>query len=155
MLQQKMRTLTGIFSEVLANLAFMFTEDEDIETSSADIWLETAIGYVGPAEGALKFRCTREFSRLLAANLLGIDPDSDQAVQQSEDAVKEFMNIVCGQFVTAMHGSDHVFNLTIPAIEELAEVPDMTDDGGITTSTLAVDAYRVQLIYEAGAGQAN
>ena len=47
MLQQKTATLTTIFSEVLANLAFMFTDDEPGPPSAGDIWLETFISYQG------------------------------------------------------------------------------------------------------------
>src|SRR5690606_5615893 len=125
------RTLTAIFSEVLANLAFLFTDDEELETTPDEVWLETTISYHGPESGTLRFRCTRDFCVLLAANLLGIDSEDETAVRQSEDAVREFMNIVCGQFVTSMFGSDHVYNLSIPKSVELAEVPDLTDDDGL------------------------
>lgn len=142
------RTLTAIFSEVLANLAFLFTDDECREPDPDEVWLETTISYHGPFTGTLKFRCARSFCVLLAANLLGIDPEDEAASSQNEDAVKEFMNIVCGQFVTSMYGSEHVYNLSIPRIEELTEVPDLTDADGLTSSTLSVDHYTVQLIYQ-------
>ncbi|HOA74617.1 MAG TPA: chemotaxis protein CheX [Phycisphaerae bacterium] len=142
------RTLTAIFSEVLANLAFLFTDDEETEPALGEVWLETSISYHGPVSGTLRFRCTRSFCELLAANLLGIDPDDEAAARQSEDAVREFMNIVCGQFVTSMHGSDDVYNLSIPHTVELPETPDLADDGGKTSSTLSVDHHVVQLIYE-------
>ncbi len=152
MVASKTRTLTAIFSEVLANLAFMFTDDEQTETGPGDVWLETTISYHGPVSGALRFRCTRSFSVLLAANLLGIDPDDATANRQCEDAVKEFMNIVCGQFVTAMHGPDDVYNLSIPRTVELRGEPDLSDDGGLETSTLSVDNHTVQLTYGPRAG---
>jgi len=145
---QKTATLTTIFSEVLANLAFMFTDEETAEPSAGDLWLETTIRYDGTTKGTLAFRCTREFSILLAANLLGIDPRDIHAESQADDAVKEFMNIVCGQFVTASYGSNDVFNLSIPKIRELPETPDFSQDDGITTSTLSADDHRVQLAHE-------
>gem|GEM_PF-6175632 len=59
---QKTATLTTIFSEVLANLAFMFSEDEeDIIPSAGDVWLETEIGYRGPQRGALRFYLPGDF----------------------------------------------------------------------------------------------
>jgi CheY-specific phosphatase CheX len=149
MIANKTRTLTAIFSEVLANLAFMFTDDDQSDAAPGDIWLETTIGYEGPAKGTLVFRCTRSFSVLLAANLLGIDPEDATATRQCEDAVREFMNIVCGQFVTAMHGAQDVYDLTIPRTIELSETPDLSDDGGATSSTVSVDNHTVQLTYVA------
>lgn len=148
MVLQKTATLKTIFSDVLANLAFMFTDDAQSEAAPGQVWLETVIEYEGPVRGLLRFRCTREFAVMLASNLLGTDPDSEDALQQDEDAVKEFMNIVCGQFVTAMHGTDDIYNLTIPRTTQLSEAPDLIDDGGLTACTFCVDSQVIQLMYE-------
>lgn len=150
--QTKTATLKTIFSDVLAKLAFMFTDDESVDVAPGQIWLETTISYHGPAHGSLRFRCTRDFAVLLAANLLGVDPEDDNAATQCEDATKEFMNIVCGQLVTALHGPDDVYVLSIPITTELAEVPDLTDDGGISSYTVSVDTHVIQMIYEPGQG---
>lgn len=148
--QQTSVTLTTIFSEVLANLAFMFTDEEQVDLSPADTWLETVISYRGPVAGTLRFRCTTDFSVLLAANLLGIDAQDDEADAKARDAVKEFMNIVCGQLVTALYGSEKVFDLTIPQIAELAEAPDLHAAGKVDASTLSVDGFLVQLAHIRG-----
>ncbi len=149
---QKTATLTAIFSEVLANLAFMFSEDEEGATPSAgDVWLETEIGYHGPQSGTLRFWCTREFAVQLAANLLGIDPNDEDADTKSTDAVKEFMNIVCGQLITAIHGTEAVFDLTIPRLAELSETPQFSDEEGPHSSTVFVEGQRLHLRYEPGA----
>ena len=145
MQQNQSATLVTIFSDVLASLAFMFTEDEEGELLPREVWLETTIGYRGPASGVLRFQCTRAFSILLAANLLGVTPPDDTAESKGDDAVKEFMNIVCGQLITALHGTESVFDLTIPQIRELAAVPDFSGDGRGGTARLSVDGHRVGL----------
>ena len=148
---QKTATLTTIFSEVLANLAFMFSdEDDDSAASAGDTWLQTEITYHGPQCGTLCLWCTRGFSVQLAANLLGIDPEDDDAEEAANDAIKEFMNIVCGQYITAIHGTDAVFDLTIPTLGELAETPQLSDDEGPHSSTLFVEGGRLHLRYEPG-----
>ncbi len=147
MQEQKAATLATIFSEVLANLAFMFT-DEDLYDENGDTqWLETSIGYRGDHNGKLRFRCTREFTELLATNLLGTEPGEQTTTAQQDDAAKEFMNIVCGQLVTAIHGTEEVYNLTIPEIENLDERPDLSMDDGDYASTIAVEGHCVQLLY--------
>ncbi len=146
MQEQKKATLQTIFSEVLADLAFMFTDDEPVETSPDETWFETDIGYEGSTSGTLRLRCTRAFSILLSANLLGTSPDDDDAESNAKDAVKEFMNIICGQYITAMHGTQDVFNLTIPETRELEEPPDFHDEGG-ESAMLYVDGHQVQLVY--------
>ncbi len=147
-LQQKTPTLKAIFSEVLANLAFMFTDDEPQADNSGQQWFETVIEYEGPHKGSLRLRCTRDFAVLLAANLLGIDPEDGVAQDQCDDATREFMNIVCGQFVTAMHGPDDVYNLSIPQMSELPETPDLEYSDGVNIWTVSIDGHTIQLSCE-------
>lgn len=146
----KPATLATIFSEVLANLAFMFTEEDVPEPAPDAQWIETEIAYRGPVSGTLRLRCSVEFSVLLAANLLGVDSEDADAESKAMDAVKEFMNVLCGQFVTAVHGSDHVFNLSIPRLVALAQPPDLTRADGPELATFAVDAHPIQLVYAPG-----
>lgn len=148
MAQTQTTKLKEIFSEVLADLAFMFTDDEDADLAPGEVWLETSISYEGPNKGTLHFRCAREFTLTLAANLLGVDPEDDEAQLKADDAVKEFMNIVCGQFVTNVFGSHDVYNLSIPTCVELTETPDVqrqNDDD--SRATLSVNEGLVQLVH--------
>ncbi len=147
MQDQKAPTLNTIFSEVLQNLAFMFHDEEDAEIPPGEVWLETVIRYRGPQEGTLRLRCTRDFAVLLAANLLGTDPESADAPGRASDAIKEFMNILCGQYVTARHGVEDVFDLTIPEIEELTETPEFTPASNEEAATFSVQGHRVQVLY--------
>ncbi len=150
MQDQQTATLATIFSEVLANLAFMFTDEEACQPPAGDLWLETTISYNGPITGTLRLRCTRDFSIRLAANLLGTDPDDPDTEQSSRDSVKEFMNIICGQFVTAAHGTEQVFGLTIPEIVELPGTPEFTTCEETDTSVVSVDGLLVQLSHLPG-----
>lgn len=145
MQDQKTAALATIFSEVLADLAFMFTDEEPVDPPPGDVWLETTISYSGPVAGTLRLRCTRDFSSQLAANLLGTDLGDPDSEHSARDAVKEFMNIVCGQFITAVHGTEEVFNLTIPAIVDLPQTPDLTAHEGVEISVVSVDGKFVQL----------
>ncbi len=145
--QQKSATMMEIFSEVLANLAFMFSDEGDADFASGEEWLETAISYHGTATGALRLRCTREFSKSLCVNLLGGEPAGDEVEAAADDAVKEFMNIVCGQLITAWHGTDDVFNLSIPEIHPLAESPTLGEDDGQEQCVLCVEGQRVELTF--------
>jgi hypothetical protein len=143
----KPATLATIFSDVLADLAFLFTDEAPPPDTAEDTWLETTIGYRGPVSGDLTFRCPQPFTHLLAANLLGADPQTGVAEEQAHDAVKEFMNIVCGQLVTALHGTDEVFTLTIPGVRLLATPPDLTWNDDDHVSTLWVEGCQLQLLY--------
>jgi hypothetical protein len=147
MSQAKTVTLREIFSDILANLAFMFTDDDIPDVPVGEVWFETVIRYEGPTQGRLRLFCAQGFMTTLAGNLLGVDPDDSEADIKSVDAIKELMNILCGQLVTQFYGSDAIFNLTIPECNQLDAVPDMdtldTDDA----FTLAVNGSRVRLVH--------
>lgn len=147
MLQQR-ATLTTTFSEVLANLAFMFVSQETADAGPGDLCLEASIVYRGALSGRLRLRCSQEFSRALTANLLGMDPENPEAAAKSDDALKELMNVLCGQYVTAAYGSDGVFNLGIP---EVRAVPPATDPAGEEDAEfllLHVDGQPVRIAHE-------
>ena len=150
--EQKTTSLTAVVSEVLQNLAFMFPDYDDAEVSPKDVWLETEIGYAGPARGTLRFHCNRDFTMLLAANLLGIDPEAVDSPAKANDATKEFVNIVCGQLITALHGTEEVFDLSIPRIRELAETPDFTasealPSNNVQSASFSVQGHRMQVLH--------
>lgn len=147
MQNQKTTTLTTIFSDVLANLAFMFNDDEPSEPAGGEVWMETTISYHGSESGSLRLSCPTEFAALLAANLLGIDPQDRDAETKAEDAVKEFMNIVCGQLITTWYGSEQVFDLTIPQTRMLMETPNFSASVEADTTHLSVEGHQVLLVH--------
>lgn len=158
MQDQETSKLTTILSEVLANLAFVCADDQGVDPPAGERWLATTIRYKGPVAGSLRLICTRGFAVQVAAILLGIDPSDDLARQESDDAVKEFMNILCGQLVTAVHGTEDVYNLTIPEVVELSAVPEFGTrcETPAEESLLSVNGEPVQLFHvpETGTSQA-
>lgn len=107
-----------VFSDVLENLAFMFAEqaekDDIPETISKSI--EVGISFSGYANGALKLITTKEVCNEVAINLLGCLDASDLNPDSADDAIKELINITCGQFLTATAGTKPVFNLKPPTV---------------------------------------
>ncbi len=148
MQQNKTPTLATIFSDILADLAYMFSDDMEAEPTAGSLWYETTIEYDGPVSGTLKFECSEDFATVLAANLLGLDTNDEDAENKSRDAVKEFMNIICGQYVTSVHGTNDVFNLTIPVIKELSETPDFEEvEESDNLATFSVSGHAIKLEY--------
>lgn len=147
MQDQKTTTLVTVLSEVLANLAFMFSDDGELDPPSDERWLETLISYEGSASGSLRLTCTRTFATQLAANLLGIESGEETTQKESIDAVKEFMNVICGQYVTAAYGNEDVFNLSIPEVLDLPTTPVLGDPDveSEDMTHLSVDGQWLQL----------
>ena len=67
---------------------------------------------------------------------------------KARDAVKEFMNIICGQFVTAMYGTHDVYNLSIPQLKELTETPEFDEEESPHIATFSVSGHGVQVAHE-------
>jgi len=126
----KNRELAVVTADVLGDLAFMVNDDEVVQPPVGTIWLRCQISYEGPAKGALCCWCSRDFAIQLTANLLGIEPDESDARSGARDALREFMNILCGQLVTAWYGTDSVFNLSIPTVETCVETPELPGQPG-------------------------
>ena len=149
MQDQKIATLTTVLSDVLADLAFMFTDDGELAPPVGERWLETAISYKGSVSGSLRLTCTGTFAAQLAANLLGVESGGEPADQESIDAVREFMNIVGGHYVTAAFGIEDVFNLTIPEVLELQTTPILGDPEKASEdmALLSVDGQWIQLLH--------
>ncbi len=140
-------TPAAIFSDVLANLAFILTSEEPASPVAATGWWEATITYRGPACGTLRLQCTREFASQLAANLLGVDPTEKLAAAKAEDSLKELLNVTCGQLVTTLHGTRPVFDLSIPQVRLLPA--DEAAAGNF--ATIYVEGHTVRLAHEPAA----
>jgi hypothetical protein len=114
-------SLAAVVTDVLGDLAFMVSDGEPAEMPHGAVWLQCEVSYEGPVHGTLCCWCTRDFAIQLAANLLGIEVDEGDAQAAAEDAVREFMNVLCGQLLTAWYGKQAVFAVTIPVVRECAE----------------------------------
>lgn len=117
------RPLDRLVLDVLGDLAFMVTDDGAPDLLPGTVWMHGRIHYAGPAAGTLECWCTREFATRLAANLLGLEPGDGEAQVRAPDALREFMNVLCGQTVTTWHGTEHVFDLSIPEVTECVDAP--------------------------------
>jgi CheY-specific phosphatase CheX len=112
-------TLARVFTEVLEQLAFMFVETPDTtETPESENLVSTTMAFRGPCSGTVTLAVTREMAPALAANVLGLDPDDDLTTQASYDALKELLNVTCGNVLTAIAGDEPVFDLTVPEVAE-------------------------------------
>jgi chemotaxis protein CheY-P-specific phosphatase CheC len=61
----------------------------------------------------------RPLCGVVAANMLGLEPDDDEAARVQDDAVKELLNVTCGNVLTRLAGPEAVFNLSVPTTREL------------------------------------
>lgn len=131
--------LSDLLTTMLGDLAFMIAEQDSAPSPPpGTIWLAGEIRYSGPVTGQINCWCTRDFAVQLAANLLGTDPDDPEALTDADDAVREFLNVLCGNLVTSWHGDEAVFNLSIATVQECLDVPSPGEQDGEQFCTLSV-----------------
>lgn len=115
--------LKRVYCDVIERMAFMFWEVAEAEElpASAPRAVLAHVSFKGPIEGTLALAVPVAMSTELAANALGIDRNDPAANAKGEDSVKELLNVVCGNLLTAIAGDEPTFELSIPQILELNE----------------------------------
>ncbi len=113
--------LSEVFCDVLINYGFMFGDPapkDELLTSDTD-YLRTTVSFAGHRTGVIGISTPADLGAQLAANVLGLEPDDDDSIESALDAVKELVNIVCGQFLTSAFGDEPIFDLLPPVSLEI------------------------------------
>lgn len=131
-------TLGELVADVLGDLAFMVSDETTADIGRKNRWTRCDIQYRGPSSGRITCWCTRPFMTQLAANLLGLDTDDGEAAASAEDALQEFMNVLCGQFITARFGEDDVFSMSLPNLDSPVDLIDGVDEDSANHCRLSV-----------------
>lgn len=132
---------TMILCDVLGKFAFAIADPaapEEIAPTREDA-LRVEMHFNGVIRGTLGLLTTRELGLEVAANLLGLEPDDDEIGERAPDAIKELLNVVCGNLLTELAGDEEVFDLSIPALTEAESVDWSAWLAGSDTVCVTVD----------------
>lgn len=141
--------LQATMADVLERYAFVFGDacDGDASVLLQPDRLNVSLEFKGPVSGAMVLSVSPGAAHEITANVLGGDSADDVSAQQCEDAVKELLNVMCGQFLLQAYGGDVLFELTAPGVTRLAACPS----SDWTISTLDVDGDPVVVLFKANA----
>lgn len=105
----------------LEQLAFIFAfpEDEGNEMQQ-DSAVAVSIAFRGPFSGFLLLTVSKQVLPELTANILGVDEEETTSDQQ-HDALKETINIICGNLLPAIFGKQLIFDIDPPKTISSAE----------------------------------
>lgn len=112
-------SLTESVVDVLEKTAYLFPmviEQEmpnDIDNAN-DICI--GIQFEGPVSGKILLCIPKLLTIEIAANMLGIGEEEDGVEEKSIDATKEVLNIICGNLLPKIYGTEAVFQLKSPYI---------------------------------------
>ena len=109
--------LSRVTIETLEKLAFMFAfPDDGEENPPTDFKVTAIVSFTGPFSGTLVITISTEVLQELAANMLGLDDGEEITEDQRFDALKETMNVICGNLLPAIAGDKIVFDIDVPEV---------------------------------------
>uniref|UniRef100_A0A7C4MR39 Chemotaxis phosphatase CheX-like domain-containing protein n=1 Tax=Desulfatirhabdium butyrativorans TaxID=340467 RepID=A0A7C4MR39_9BACT len=108
-------TLMEVASEMLESLAFMFSTPDttDFDPPESDAFRIVTVEFDGPFSGALVLMAAEETLPELTASMLGVE-ETEISSEQKEDALKETLNVVCGNLLPRIAGKEAVFDIARP-----------------------------------------
>ncbi len=123
---EKRRVIGEVFESVLQNLAFMFVESVERETlqsldsaeDAPEKFVKASMAFSGPKHGWVNLMVPEELGKELAANIIGKELDKNISQKHLQDALKEVLNVTCGNLLSAVVGSKQVFDAASPALTE-------------------------------------
>jgi chemotaxis protein CheY-P-specific phosphatase CheC len=115
--RQNNEILSRVVAETLEQLAFLFSFPADGEAETAiDSGVAARVLFAGPFSGALVIIVSSQVLSELTANMLGVDGEDETTSEQKDDALKETINVICGNLLPAIAGKQAVFDIDAPEI---------------------------------------
>lgn len=110
-------TLYRVAIEVLEKIAFVFSSREDErENLGPDSAVTVKVDFSGLFNGVVVMALSKGILPEITGNMLGIDDSEETSVEQQHDAIKELINVICGNLLPAVAGKNMVFNVDTPEI---------------------------------------
>jgi CheY-specific phosphatase CheX len=123
--EQIREALSQVAVDTFEKLAFMFAFPEDGgQTEQMKDMVSASVVFSGPFSGLVTIRISGAVLPELAANMLGMDDEADVTLDQQHDALKETLNVICGNLLPAIAGQEPIFNMEMPRILSQGEISE-------------------------------
>jgi CheY-specific phosphatase CheX len=124
-------------------LAFMFTDSElNEQQSEAEYEAGAELAFSGPVEGKLLLQMYGKVLVLLTRNLLAEEVKLEESLL--EDSLKEVTNIICGNLLPNIAGSEAVFDISAPRLLSDEYKPD-TAESPTARSVVGLESGRAEI----------
>lgn len=121
------KILRSVAAETLEGLAFVFAlPAESIDEIDYDSLIVANVTFVGVFSGTLIAIVSREILPGLAGNMLGVESEDAVSLDQQQDALKELLNVICGNLLPALAGDREIFHISVPGIIDRDEIASNT-----------------------------
>ena len=117
MSDQNNEILARVATNTLEQLAFLFSFPDDGQVEpDVESAVAARVLFSGPFRGALVITVSAQVLSELTANMLGVDSEDETTTEQRDDALKETINVICGNLLPAVAGRQAVFDIDAPEI---------------------------------------
>lgn len=138
-------TVYQVAEDVFEKLAFLFSfreeEREPMDYASAVV---ASVTFTGQFEGRLAMAVSEDVLPELAANMLGVEEETSREEQQ--DALKELINVVCGNLLPELAGRKKLFNVNAPQILSPEQSAALADDAPAAAAKLSLEEGQCDLM---------
>jgi len=111
------RILSDVVVDTLEKLAFLFAAPLEGPASEGTRELATVrVRFSGPVCGGMQLSLSRPVLAELAGNMLGADDGSALSADEQHDALRELINVICGNLLPIIGGGTAEFNIQTPFI---------------------------------------
>jgi CheY-specific phosphatase CheX len=117
-----LNNLASTISNVIEELALMMVETPE-QPMRVPSELAGHIEFAGSVHGRLSATSTEALGVSLASNLLGLPSDDPETREKALDAFGEMLNIITGNLVTELFGTQNAFSLSIPVCRRVEPAP--------------------------------
>lgn len=140
--------ISTVVTETIEKLVFMFASPYTPENSTEeDPDLGVSVSFSGPFSGTLGMKVSGEVLSEIAVNMLGVDSEDEITLEDKNDALKETINVFCGNILPVIGGKSAVFDIGAPEI--VPEGEDMKVKQGeqpVSDVKLSLDEGRCDLV---------
>jgi len=138
--------LASVAETTLAELAFIFSmlDDEAVRHVSSAL-IASSVDFSGPFSGSLTLAVSADMLPTIASNMLGLDEgDTSPLPNLQRDALKELTNVVCGNLLPRMAGTQAVFKIESPRMVEPEAIEGTEGQGPVARTRLVMDEGRAE-----------
>ncbi len=114
------KLITKVLTDVAKEFAFMFADQILEEMETVPPYIRAEMSFSGYYSGKVSMVCPEELCESMMNNVLGIDEEETDIEVEPKDALCEFLNIFCGNFLTALAGVEPIFELNPPFAEDIS-----------------------------------
>jgi len=119
--------LARVAQETFETLAFMYSvHEQDVPTGPP---VTAEVSFHGPVHGRLVLTVSDTMLAALGANMLGGDDVQATSEDQQRDALKEVLNVICGNLLPILYNQYDVFDVQAPVIPAMPTPHDVPIDG--------------------------